>query len=311
MIQFIAVTNPQGSETVIPLGTPTDNGFAILNIDGLGPAKGTINVTDISSSNGAIFNSSRVGTRNIVLTLGFVEDYKSGRTIEDVRHKTYEYFPVGKQITLRVMTDKRHATISGYVEYNDPKIFSAQETSEVSIICPDPFFYAVPSDSDHPANFSSAEGGFDFAFHNDSLTNPLLDFSLLKILEERNLYYSGDADTGVTIHIHAIGEATNVLILKTLEYKTLKIDTTRFANIAGITDPKIIAGDDILVDTRRGHKTAELIRGGKTFNIINAIDRNSDWLELNQGDNVFAYKADTGQTNLQIRLEYYTVYEGI
>lgn len=309
MIDFVAITNDVGDRMEMPLADPSDSGLAVISVDGLGPAKGTINLTDISSSDGSIFNSSRIKNRNITLKLQFIPDFSIGRTVEDVRLATYKYFPVKRPVIFEVKTDHRWAAIAGYVESNEPDIFSNKAGCHISILCPDPYFYSLDTGWSGDTSFSALNGGFEFAFENNDLNNPLLKFGDIKLLEEVNIPYYGDATTGMTIWIHALGKASNVMLVKTQEYKTLSLNTSKFS-LLGLT-PNIVSGDDIFIDTRRGHKSVRLVRGGKEYNIINALDRKSDWLQLNHGDNIFSYKASSGGLSLQVKLEYTTMYEGV
>jgi hypothetical protein len=88
----------------------------------------------------------------------------------------------------------------------------------------------------------------------------------------------------------------------------MKIDTDRLELMTG--DP-IIAGDDIFISTIKGQKSVTLLREGVYTNILNCLDKNADWFQLVRGDNVFAFTAETGGTNLQFRIENQTVYEGV
>ena len=88
MINSLRVTNHLGESLTLEL-TPRDSSpFYILNIDGLGPAKANINMNELVTSDGSLYNSARLNPRNIVLTLK-MRDYP---TIEDSRLLTYRYF---------------------------------------------------------------------------------------------------------------------------------------------------------------------------------------------------------------------------
>lgn len=39
--------------------------------------------------------------------------------------------------------------------------------------------------------------------------------------------------------------------------------------------------------------------------------KNTDWFTLAKGDNIFAFTADSGVTNLQFRIENKVIYEGV
>lgn len=132
MIRSFTVTNPQGESLTLELVRPDLSGFQVKLIDGLGPVDATINFSDFGSGDGAMYNSSRVGTRNIVLTLGFMEK----PTIEATRHLSNKYFPNKKNVHIVIVTDERTVVTDGYVEKNNPDIFSSEEGCQISIICP-------------------------------------------------------------------------------------------------------------------------------------------------------------------------------
>lgn len=304
MIKSIGVMNYLGESITLELRSPEKSGFLVWDIQGLGPVKADINTTNITSGDGAVFNSARVGTRNIVMKLKFLEK----PTIEEVRQKTYKYFSVKKYILLVVETDKRTAMISGYVESNEPDIFSDSEGCQISIICPDPYFYSVGEDSLNTVVFSGIEPMFEFPFENDSLDEDLIIFSEIVKNVSANLPYSGDVETGITIKIHAIGPATGVKIYNLDTREVFSINTDRLKELTG---SEIIALDDITICTIKGRKSMTLLRDGKELNILNCVDKSSKWFQITKGDNPFAYTAETGNENLQFKVEYQTLFEGI
>jgi hypothetical protein len=68
MIKSVTVTNYLGESIKMELGFPEKSGFLIQNIDGLGPGKATINLTQFATSDGSLFNSAKLNERNIVFT---------------------------------------------------------------------------------------------------------------------------------------------------------------------------------------------------------------------------------------------------
>ena len=135
MIKSVTVTNYLNQSITLELTRPELSGFIITSIDGLGPVNATINTTDIATTDGALFNSARVSTRNIVLSVRYL-----GTVIEDIRQLSYKYFPVKKKVNLVIETDNRSLEIEGYVESNEPDIFSKEESAAISIVCAFPFF---------------------------------------------------------------------------------------------------------------------------------------------------------------------------
>lgn len=304
MIKAVTVTNYLGDSMKLDLMRPDLSGFVVKKITGLGPVKANINTTTIASSDGDLFNMARLSGRNIVLSLVFLY----APTIEDVRLKSYKYFPIKKPLTLLIETDNRTAEIKGYVETNEPDIFSKEENTKISILCPDPYFYSVGENGTKETIFSGIESTFEFEFENNSLTEDLIEFGAIQNLTEQTVWYDGDAETGVVINIHALGAVDNITIYNIGTRESMKIDTQKLANLTG---NGIIAGDEITITTIKGSKTIYLLRNGIVTNILNCLDRAADWFQLSKGDNLFTYTAEHGSTNLQFRILSRIIYEGV
>lgn len=303
MIKSITVTNYLGDSLKMELARPEKSGFIVRSISGLGPGKASINTTEVSTNDGGLFNSARLPSRNIVISL----KYLWLDSIEEARHRSYKYFPLKKKVQLLIETDKRTATIEGHVEANEPNIFSKSEGADISIVCPDPLFYSAEG-SHNEVVFSGVESAFEFPFSNESTIDNLLEFSILHTTVEQVVTYDGDADVGVTITISAIGEASNIAIYNTGNREIMRLDTNKIKNITG---SGLGAGDEITICTVKGRKSITLLRSGKTTNILNCLDKTSDWLSLVRGDNVFAYIAETGSANLLFKINHQIVYEGV
>lgn len=307
MIYSIVVTNYLGDRIKLELGKPDVSGFLIKSITGLGPAKANVNTTEVSTNDGSLFNSARLSQRNIVLDMVFINTVY-GESIEDLRQKSYKYFPLKKSVELTIETDNRYVKTTGYVESNEPNIFSSQEGTQISIICPDPYFYSAGEDGNNVTNFYSIDPMFEFPFSNESLDEPLLVFGEIQIKTEGVITYHGDSEIGVMIYIHAIGPATNINIYNTETREVMGINTEK---ISSLTGKGIVASDYIVINTAKGEKSITLIREGVSYNILNCLDKNTDWFTLAKGDNIFAFTADSGVTNLQFRVENKVIYEGV
>lgn len=307
MIYSLAVTNFLGDRIRLELGKPENTGFLIKSITGLGPVKANVNTTEVATNDGSMFNSARLSQRNIVIQMVFVNSIY-GEDIEEIRQKSYKYFPIKKSVELVVETDNRYVRTTGYIESNEPDIFSKQEGTQISIICPDPYFYSASEDGDNVTDFYSIDPMFEFPFSNESLTEPLLVFGEIQIKTEGVITYSGDSEIGVMIYIHAIGPAEHINIYNTETREVMTIDTAKLEKLTG---RGLIAGDDIVINTLKGEKSITLVRDGVSYNILNCLDKNTDWFTLVKGDNIFAFTADSGVTNLQFRIENKVIYEGV
>lgn len=285
----------------MPLRNPEQSGFLITSIDGLGPGDADISTTELSATDGSVYNSSRIVSRNIVISL----KYLFKETIEDVRHLSYKYFPLGKPVVLLIETDNRLVEILGYVESNDPDIFSENESTQISIICPNPFFYSVDKEN---TIFSGIEALFTFPFCNNSVTEKLLIMGEIRTKYENVVVYEGDAETGMRMYIHLLGPASNITIYNVTSRKQMRLNTDKIKEIVG---SPLQSGDDILINTNVGEKSVTLMRYGIEYNILNALDRYSDWLKLEIGYNILAFTAEDGNENLQFRIENDILYEGV
>lgn len=305
MIKSVTITNYLGESVKIELreGDP-EHGMIIKSITGLGPPKANVSMTDLATMDGSLYNSARVEKRNIVIRMFF----SFAPTIEDSRQRTYKYFPIKKPLNFLIETDNRIVETIGYVETNEPDIFSKDESNQISLVCDDPWFYSAGENGRNVTVFFGIEPLFEFIFSNESLEEPLLEFGSIENETEKTIYYDGDAEIGVTITIHAIGEAGDITIYNTGTREMMKI---LVANIEELTGSGIIDGDDIIITTMRGNKTIRLLRNGKYTNILNALDKKSDWFRLTKGENIFAYTADFGWENLQFQIENQVIYEGV
>lgn len=300
MIKSVTVINHLGEKYKMELRNLT-KGFLISSIEGIGPGSSSISTTELAAADGAVFNSARLASRNIVLNLVFMGD----PSIEDTRQLSYRYFPLKKNISLLFETDNRSLRIDGYVESNEPDIFSEREGTSISIICPNPYFYSEETES---TIFSGIEPMFEFPFSNESLTENLIEFSEIRTKYENVIYYEGDAETGMVIKIHFVGEVVNPSIYNVTSRETMRIDTNKLAAIVG---SPIQATDDLIISTITGKKSVIFIRNGKEYNVLNCLNRDSAWLKLDIGQNVIAFTAESGEHNMQFEVYNDVLYGGV
>ena len=174
MIKNIQITNFRNEILTIELANPEKSGFAIVDITGLGPVKAEINTIENGINDGAVYNSAHVSYRNIVLSMLF-----AGIDIESLRQKSYQFFSVKQSVKLLIETDNRIMNIEGYVESNEPTIFSKNEGCRISIICPSPYF-KMGSGDPNTTTFSGHDAVFEFPFSHESLTEKKLMFGIVR-----------------------------------------------------------------------------------------------------------------------------------
>lgn len=325
MIHSFKVTNYLGDTIELELKKPMDSGFLVRSVTGLGPVKANINTTELATNDGALFNSARLDKRNIVFDIVFF-DTENQETIEDIRQKSYKYFPLKRNLDIVVKTDNRCLKTTGYVESNEPNIFSPQESSQISVICPNPYFYFVNEDGmgDHrETDVDIAAHLFEFPFSNESLIEPLLVLGEINIYrtnqyeELKNIIrYEGDAETGITLHIYVTGSVSgNFKIANNRTQKFMLFNLTAIATkISNTPSPDVSfpeINDEIVICTEKGKKSAKYIRNNKEYNIIDFLSGDSDWLTLVKGDNEFIFGVTSGMRGLRIKIENKVLYEGV
>lgn len=301
MINSITITNHLEQSITLTLRSPEQSGFLVKSIEGLGPPKANINTTEVVGLDGSLFNSANATFRNVIFSLDFIPN----PDIETTRHNSYKYFPLKKLIKIEIETDSRLVETVGYVESNEPNIFSSGQGCIISVICPDAYLY------DHDLQitpFTSLNPLFEFPFSNESTSEKLIEFSTLSIETSKSVYYEGDSDVGILIHVHAIGPATDLEIMDGVTFESLEVSSTKIVEITG---EGIHEGDDIFISTVKGNKYAILIRDTIAINILNALGQDPTWFELETGDNLFVYDADSGLSNLQFEIINRIGYEGI
>lgn len=305
MIKSVTITNHLGESVKIVLSEPNPkHGMIIKQIDGLGPAKANINVTELATNDGSLFNSARLNMRNITMQILLT----NAPDIETSRQRTYKYFPIKKEIEFLIELDNRIARTTCHVESNEPDIFSKDEEMSISLICEYPYFYSAGENGLNTTVFYGIEPLFEFEFENNSLEENLIEFGSIENSTAKTVKYDGDGEIGIIITIHAVGEARDISIYNTQTREHMFIDTNKIEELTG---SGIVAGDTITINTMRGNKSVYLLRGGFYTNILNALRKDSDWFQLAKGDNVFAYTCEYGYENLEFKIENRVIYEGV
>lgn len=304
MLKKVTITNYLGESVeykIEGVDVNANNGLLITKIDGLGPVKADINMTKLATSDGGIYNSARLGTRNIVINARFT----NCPTIEEARLSSYKFFPIKKQLKFRIETDNRIAETTGYVESNEPNIFSKESDMQISVICESAFFLAPKKDI---TVFAGIEPAFEFPFENEHLTNPTIEFGYILNKNANVVTYTGDSEVGCTIEIHTLGTVGTIAIYNLRTREVMRIDNSK---LAGLTGSGLVAGDTVTICTINGQKSATLLRDGVRTNILNVVAKDANWFKIAKGDNIFGFIADDGQEYVQFRVITQVAYEGV
>lgn len=301
MIKSVTITNSIGESLNLELTNPWKNGVALKSITGLGTPVYSVNTLPYASGDGSLIGSVTASSRNIVF-----EFYPMfNPMVEDSRQLLYRYFQVKKPIIMTFELDNRIVSIKGYVENNDPDIFSEREMIQISVICPDPYFM----ESFTSATFFYGEvPAFEFPFSNESLTENLLTIGVLNIDNRATILYEAEVDAGIMIVIDCYSDPGDITIYNVETLGRIHISTSK---INSITGNELTTGDQIYISTYAGDKYVQLLRDGRYYNILGAINKDIDWFLLRQGSNSYTYTTGNDHANIIMAFRYRNTYASI
>lgn len=263
------------------------NPFLLAGIDGIYDSKNNVYVSENSMIDGAVYQGSVAEHRNIVLHLKDLEDFPENR---NALNRLFKEKSKGTLIFWEADADPRK--IEYYVESLESTENHDVRLHDISLICPDPFFYDLDASSEEMASWVSA---FTFPFASPSTGFVFGHKDNSRIQTIQNDF--AEDNIGITIIMSCLGAVTNPSITH--------IETNSSIHIghSGKTF-SMIAGDIVTITTATGNKHVTLTRNGVTSEINHYLTEDSVFIQLMRGSNSFGFDADSGVNNLTITLEY-------
>lgn len=265
--------------------------YQIIDIQGLNPPAAQINTSTIVGMDGAVFNSSKLQTRNLVLTI------KINGDVELNRLRLYSYFRTKEWCKFYYTNDSLEVTIDGYVDSIECNLFTNAETAQISIICPYPYFRSI---AEVTQDFSNVLKKFVFPFsinHDDPVViSEIGDAGTAKI------YNSSESENGMVMYVNFLEDESSLEIINTFTGDDFKLVHA------------FLAGDTVIIDTNKGRKSISLIRAGAVTNLFAALQTGSVFLQLLPGMNTFNYLVSGSIDNVdevKILLKFYNIFRGV
>lgn len=274
-----SIQNINGNVLVLTGNEPV---YQVIAITGLNPPKAQINTTTIVGLDGAVFNSSKLQTRNIVLTI------KINGNVEQNRLNLYQYFRTKEWCKFHYTNASRNVYIEGYVDSVECDLFTNKEIAQISIICPYPYFRDL---TEIMTDISSSLALFTFPFSiNENEPIPISSYETDRVT---NIYNDSESEVGITIRINVIADVSEIELrnINTGEDFTL--------------DYSFEEGDVITINTNKGKKSVSLLRNGTVINLFSALQKGSVFFQLHVGNNPFSYLADNGNSNDNVFILFY------
>ena len=263
--------------------------YSVLEIQGLNPPSATINTSKISQFDGEKFISSKMDMRPINISIAINVDAEKNRIA------LYKVIKTKQAINIYYENGERNIFVRGYVENFEIDYFAMKQTASISILCPEPY---LKNAEELISEISLIIGNFHFPF---AITAEApIPLSYCDDSLEINVLNVGDIQSGMTIEIRITGDVVNPVIYNRQTREFFGLDYT------------FKSGDVIYIETVKGNKSVQLLRDSEYINIFNYISKDSRWLQLEIGDNVFTYEAeDDGTTFMEVRFRYRPLYEGV
>lgn len=281
----VILENAQGNRLTFVQNSP----FTITDIQGLNPPEADINTSSMALIDGAKFNSAKLQMRTI--NIAFAIEYQAAKN----RVEIYKVLRSKQPIKFIYHGQYRNVQIDGYLQSINIDYFEMKQIVTCAIICPEPYFTEAQAVINELLNIIST---FHFPFY--STEEPEIVFGYIGNDVGITIDNDGDVACGMIITLNARNTVTNP---KIFNYAT--------GEKFGITY-SLQAADLVTIDTRQGHKTVTLQRGGSTINLFNYIDQDSVWLQLSPDGDTFVYTVDTGTTaDLAVTFNHYNLYEGV
>ena len=252
----------------------TANQYMFSKIKGLNPPTGTVSTSSYAGMNGSYLNNAFIEKRNVVIPFEM-----RGFDVELRRHELYRVVKPSRYIKIYYSTKNISVYAEGIVETCEMEIFEKLTSGQISILCPDIYWYSTETQI---AEYSRVKGAFHFVCPDNDDPFPIGVYNTQDMMTINN---SGD-EVGFTLEISG-GPAKNPTIYNAL--------TDEYMQISG----DIQKGDVITITTKTGNKTVLLEREGVVTNIINRLVSGSTWLNLKAGENKFYVRASDGLNNIQ------------
>lgn len=167
---------------------------------------------------------------------------------------------------------------------------------EVTLNCLNPFWR---EESEIKEDIASWVAAWEFPCEIEEDNDESMIFGYREESVIVDCYNAGDVSTGVRIKFTALGTVVNPILLNVDTQEYIQINTT------------METGDVVEVTTEYGSKGAILTRNGETTDYFRYIDVDSTFMQLEIGDNVFRYDAESGVNSLEVSLFYSAKYLGV
>ena len=269
-------------------------GIVIESIDGIYAFTGEVKTSPYSQTNGDRYNSTRATKRNIVIQGKIFDDFWNNRQL------MYRVFRLGSVGRFKYTEPDRSDRFADYyVEKVEIDQNPYRGQYQISLICPDPFFYAGTSEHIDLASWvSDFEFVHEFDVNGEELGHR--ETSMIKEIENLN----GVDGIGMTITMSSSGDVVNPYVYLYETGERITIGTAENPYTLG-------SAKQIEIETTTGKKNIVQIQNNIRTRINQYLDPDSSFFQLGAGINTIGYNAYSGANNMNVHIEYKMRYLGV
>lgn len=269
-------------------------GILIESVDGIYEFIGEVKTSPYSQTNGDRYKNTRATKRNILISGKIFDDFWNNRQL------MYRVFRLGSRGRFcYTEPDQSNRYADYYVEKVDIDQGHAFGQYQVSLICPDPFFYAGEPEYIDLASWLS---GFTFAHNFIAAGEELGSRESTMISAIKNL--NGVDGIGMKIVMTSSGDVVNPYVYLVETGERITIGTA--ANPYTLT-----SGKRVEIETTTGKKNIVQVANNVTTRINEYLDPNSSFFQLGAGDNTIGFNASEGAEYLNVHIEHQMRYLGV
>jgi len=259
--------------------------FRVISIQGIEASQYSISSIN-GNQDGYIVTHEKIEPREITI-VGDIEKNSN----EDInRNALISFFNPKLEGELKVTRNDNSKKISYRVSSFRFTNTNMHEfiTFEIVLKCANPYFESIDNYGKDIATITK-----QFAFPLAILQNKGKIMGYKTYNNNVQLYNDGDCETGCEIHIKATSTVIKPKISLNNKFVAVNVEMS--------------LGDELIINTNQRKKSI-LLNGN---NIIQKIDRQSSFFNLDVGDNIMKYESDEGYESMNVTVYFYKKYLGV
>ncbi|APH22973.1 phage tail family protein [Clostridium botulinum] len=288
-MQKLNIINSNGKELILSSSKP----FIFISI-----GNNANNSANIYSSSGAGQDGISIDAITLKERLLPIVGGILGESKEDLHRKRAflsSFFNPRDKLSITYKDDAKTRKIFGIVQditFND--VVGVTQEFLVQVLCPNPYWREL---EEYKTTIALWEGDFEFPLEIQA-EGIEMGHRVSNLI--CNIANKGDVKCGMRIQFKALATVVNPSLFN--------INTREFIKI----NRSLNAGDVLEVTTEINNKRIELIKSnGTKENVFYWLDLESDFVQLDKGDNLFRYDAEKGIDNLEVAIYHTPLYLGV